>query len=134
VLILDTNTVSYFFRGDPAVVPRLRALRPAEVGVPAIVEYELRFGLMRLPQDARQPRMAALEQLLHPVRRLPFDEQCAQHAARIRAELESAGTPIGPHDVLIAATALRHHAELVTRNVRQFARVPGLRLQNWHDE
>jgi len=129
------------------VVPRLRALRPADLGVPAIVEYELRFGLLRLPQDARQPRMAALEQLLHPrqprmaaleqllhpVRRLPFDEQCAEHAARIRADLESAGTPIGPHDVLIAATALRHQSELVTRNVREFARVPGLRLQNWHE-
>lgn len=134
MLVLDTNTVSCFFRGDPAVVPRLRALRPADLGVPAILEYELRFGLLRLPLDARQPRMAALTQLLQPVRRLPFDEQCAEHAARIRAELESAGTPIGPHDVLIAATALRHQSELVTRNVREFARVPGLRLQNWHDE
>jgi tRNA(fMet)-specific endonuclease VapC len=48
VLILDSNTISYYFRGDPLVVPRLRALRPADLGLPAIVEYELRYGLQRL--------------------------------------------------------------------------------------
>ena len=48
-------------------------------------------------------------------------------------DLESAGTPIGPHDTLIAATALRHQATLVTRNVREFARVPGLQWVNWHE-
>ncbi|MCA9576171.1 MAG: type II toxin-antitoxin system VapC family toxin [Sandaracinaceae bacterium] len=127
MLVLDSNTIS------PAVALRFHALRPAELGVPAIVEYELRYGLLRLPRDAMQPRMTALTELLHPMHRLPFDEQCAEHAARIRADLESAGTPIGPHDVLIAATALRHQSELVTRNVREFARVPGLRVQNWHD-
>jgi tRNA(fMet)-specific endonuclease VapC len=132
VLTLDSNTISYYFRGDPAVVPRLQSLRPADLGVPAIVEYELRYGLLRLPHKAMKPRLAALEQLLQPMRRLPFDEQCAEHAARIRAELEIAGTPIGSHDVLIAATALRYQADLVTRNTREFARVPGLRCQNWH--
>ena len=100
MLVLDSNTIS------PAVALRFHALRPAELGVPAIVEYELRYGLLRLPRDAMQPRMTALTELLHPMHRLPFDEQCAEHADRIRADLESAGTPIGPHDVLIAATAL----------------------------
>ncbi len=133
MLILDSNTISYYFRGDPAVVPRLQVLRPAELGVPAIVEYELRYGLLRLPKEAMQPRLAALEVLLEPMRRLPFDQQCAEQAARIRVELEMAGTPVGPHDILIAATALRHQAELVTRNVHEFARVPGLRLRNWHE-
>lgn len=132
MLILDTNTISYYFRGDPLVVPRLQALRPAELGVPAIVEYELRYGLMRLPADAAEPRMAALVQLLRPMQMLAFDSECANHAARIRATLEAAGQPIGPHDTLIAATALRHQATLVTRNVREFSRVPGLQTLNWH--
>ena len=57
MLILDSNTISYYFRGDPLVVPRLQALRPTDVGVPAIVEYELRYGLMRLPPDAAAPRL-----------------------------------------------------------------------------
>jgi tRNA(fMet)-specific endonuclease VapC len=133
MLILDSNTISYYFRGDPHVVPRLQAVRPAELGVPAIVEYELRYGLLRLPPETGAPRLAALAQLLRPLQKLPFDHQCAEHAARIRASLEASGTPIGPHDVLIAATALRHGARLVTRNVREFSRVPELLWVNWHD-
>ena len=134
MLILDSNTISYYFRGDPQVVPRLQALSPADVGVPAIVEYELRYGILRLPQEAASPRLAALAALLRPMRVLSFDSECASHAAHIRAELEDSGMPIGPHDTLIAATALRHQAALVTRNVREFARVPGLQCLNWHQE
>lgn len=132
MLVLDSNTISYYLRGDPQVVPRLQAVRPADLGVPSIVEYELRYGLLRLPQEAAAPRLDALVQLLRPMQMLPFDAECAAHAARIRATLEAAGTTIGPHDTLIAATALRHQATLVTRNVREFARVPGLHVLNWH--
>ena len=133
MLILDSNTISYYFRGDPQVVPRLQALRPAEVGVPAIVEYELRYGLLRMPSDAATPRLAALAQLLRPMQLLAFDSECAAQAARIRVDLEAAGTPIGPHDTLIAATAVRYQATLVTRNAREFSRVPGLQWVNWHE-
>lgn len=133
MLILDSNTISYYFRGDPQVVPRLQALHPADVGVPAIVEYELRYGLLRLPQEAATPRLTALAQLLRPMQKLPFDSECATCAARLRAHLEAKGTPIGPHDTLIAATALRHQATLVTRNVREFSRVPDLQWLNWHE-
>lgn len=93
MLVLDSNTISYYFRGDPQVVPRLQALKPSEIGVPAIVVYELRYGLMRLPSPAATPRLAALETLLAPVQVLPFDRPCADIAARIRAELEAVGTP-----------------------------------------
>ncbi len=130
--VLDSNTISYYFRGDPQVVSRLQALPPAQIGVPAIVEYELRYGLLRLAPEAAAPRLAALATLLQPMQKLPFDSECAAHAARIRAELEAVGTPIGPHDTLIAATALRHQATLVTHNVREFSRVPGLLWVNWH--
>lgn len=132
MLILDSNTISYYFRGDPQVVPRLQALRPTDIGVPAIVEYELRYGLQRLPPAASAPRLEALVQLLRPMQLLAFDSECAAHAARIRAALEAKGKPIGPHDTLIAATALRHQATLITRNVREFSRVPGLQYLNWH--
>jgi tRNA(fMet)-specific endonuclease VapC len=134
MLILDSNTISYYFRGDPQVVPRLQAVRPGNLGVPAIVEYELRYGLMRLPQEAAAPRLAALAQFLRPVQVLPFDAECAALAASVRVSLEAAGTPIGPHDTLIAATALRHQATLITRNVREFSQVPGLQWLNWHDD
>jgi tRNA(fMet)-specific endonuclease VapC len=132
MIVLDSNTISYYFRGDPHVVPQLQALRPVDIGVPAIVEYELRYGLMRLPAEAAAPRLAALAQWLRPLQVLPFDSDCARHAASLRVALEAAGTPIGPHDTLIAATALRHQAVLVTRNLREFNRVPGLQVQSWH--
>jgi tRNA(fMet)-specific endonuclease VapC len=133
MLILDSNTISYYFRGDPHIVPRLQAVRPADLGVPSIVEYELRYGLMRLPIEAATTRLTALAQLLRPLQMLPFDRECAVHAARIRVALEAAGTPIGPHDTLIAATALRYQAVLVTRNASEFSRVPGLQWLNWHE-
>jgi tRNA(fMet)-specific endonuclease VapC len=133
MLILDSNTISYYFRGDPLVVPRLQALRPTDLGVPAIVEYELRYGLLRLPQEAATARLAALTQLLRPLQILPFDSECAAQAARIRVELEAAGTPIGAHDLMMAATALHHQSTLVTRNVPEFSRVAGLQWLNWHE-
>ncbi len=134
MLILDTNTISYYFRGDPQVVPRFQAVAPAEMGVPAIVEYELRYGLLRLPPEASAPRLAALAQLLRPTQRLAFDSECANEAARIRSEMEAQGATIGAHDTLIAATALRYQGTLVTRNVREFGRVPRLQWVNWHGE
>jgi len=130
--VLDTHTIRCYFQGDPSVVHRLQAVRPADLGVPAIVEYELRDGLMRLPQEAATPRLKALTQLLRPVRILPFDGECAAHAAAIRAALEALGTAIDPHDTLIAATVLRHQATLVTRKVKEFSRVPGLRWVDGH--
>ncbi|WP_347888531.1 type II toxin-antitoxin system VapC family toxin [Nitrosomonas europaea] len=133
MLILDSNTISYYFRGDPQVVLRLRAQRPQDVAVPAIVEYELRYGLLRLSPEMAAPRLAALTTLLLPMQKLPFDSECADHAARIRTTLEAAGNPIGPHDTLIAATALRHGATLITRNEREFSRIPGLQWINWHE-
>lgn len=133
MFLLDSNTISDYFRGDPLVVPRLQALSPADVGVPAIVEYELRSALMRLPAEAAHPRLEALTALLRPLQIVPFDSECAAQAARIRGALEAAGTPIGPHDTLIAATALRHQATLITRNGREFSRVSGLQWLNWHD-
>lgn len=132
--LLDSNTISYFFRGEPQVVARMRAARPADLGVPATVAYELRYGLLRLPRIAAEPRLAALARLLAPLQVMAFDAECAGHAARIRTGLEAAGMPIGPHDTLIAATALRYQATLVTRNVREFSRVPGLLWENWHDD
>lgn len=130
---LDTNTISYYFRGEPQVVHRLQALALGQVAVPSVVVYELRYGLMRLNPAAAQPRLEALSRFLAPLRVLDFDEASAQTAATLRASLEVQGTPIGPHDLLIAATALRHGAALVTRNVGEFSRVQGLQVINWFD-
>lgn len=64
---------------------------------------------------------------------MPFDSLCAQAYARVRTRLEKAGTLIGPNDLIIAATALAHQGILVTRNVDEFSRVPGLSVESWHE-
>ena len=130
---IDSNTISYYFRGDPCVVPKLQALSPVEVTVPSIVVYELQYGLRRLPTEAGRERLRALRAFLKPLEILPFNENCAELAAEIRSDLEKRGIPIGPHDILIAATAIGHNAKLVTRNTREFSRIKALELVNWHE-
>jgi tRNA(fMet)-specific endonuclease VapC len=127
---LDTNTLSYFMRGEGRVAERLRAISPQQVALPAIVVYEVTFGLHRA---GRQVQLAAFASMVQATTVLDFDAEAADHAARIRAELEAAGTPIGPHDLLIAATARRYHRVLVTHNTREFSRVPELALDDWFD-
>ena len=131
IYVLDTNTVSYFFRGEGGVADRLLATPPRDIALSAVTSYELRFGVARVPKAKRLA--AQLETLLAWVTILPFDDSVAQVAANIRVELERAGQPIGPLDVLIAATNLAANGVLITRNVAEFRRVPGLKLQNWYE-
>lgn len=72
-----------------------------------------------------------MKKLAAPLAVLAFDEVSARMAAVVLARLEADGRAIGPHDLLIAATALRHGAALVTRDVDEFSRVQGLELVNW---
>lgn len=128
--VLDTNSVSYFLKGRGRVADRLLALPPRSVGLPAIVLYELDYGASRsgAPRRLRE----RLDVLLGSLRILPFGEAEARTAARTRVALEKAGQPIGPMDLLIAATALEQGAVLVTHNVKEFRRVRGLRVEDWY--
>jgi tRNA(fMet)-specific endonuclease VapC len=129
--MLDTNTVSYFFRGEGGVADRLLATPPRDIALSAVTSYELRFGVARVPKAKRLATQ--LETLLAWITILPFDDSVAQVAANIRVELERAGQPIGPLDVLIAATSLAANGVLITRNLTEFRRIPGLNLQNWYE-
>jgi tRNA(fMet)-specific endonuclease VapC len=126
---LDTNTLSYFLRGEGRVAERLQATAPRDVALPAIVVYEVNFGLRRA---GRREQLAAFARMVQMSTVLDFDVEAADHAARIRAELEARGTPIGPTDLLIAATARRHRCTLVTHNLREFSRVPDLAIEDWY--
>lgn len=130
--LLDTNVLSDFARGEPAVMTRLRAEAPQSLAVSAITEMEIGYGLARNPQLA--PRLtAAMRLLLDTITVLSFERADAQVAAQLRATLATLETPIGAYDLLLAATALRRGLVFVTRNTREFARVAGLGLENWHD-
>ena len=129
--LLDTNTLIYFFKGQGRVAERLLTMAPSALGVPAPVLYELEYGLAR--SNAPEKRRTQLAEFLRSARLIDFDANCAQAAGKLRAELEFAGQPIGPLDGLIAGTALAHGATLVTHNTREFARIAGLRLEDWYD-
>ncbi|MCK8516981.1 type II toxin-antitoxin system VapC family toxin [Methylonatrum kenyense] len=129
---LDTNTLIYFFKGLGNVADRMLATPPGEVRIPAIVVYELETGIAKSSAPARRHRQ--LHELLNTVDVLPFDRGAASRAAEIRVHLEGCGTPIGPMDTLIAATALANQATLVTHNTREFERVPALQVVDWFNE
>ena len=132
MFVIDTNTLVYFFRGEGEVARRLLSTAPADIAVPTVVVYELETGIAKSNDAAK--RRGQLGQLLQVVAVLPFGIEEARAAAALRARLEQDGTPIGPMDTLIAGTALAHRGVLVTRNVREFGRVPGLSVQNWYGE
>ncbi len=127
---LDTNTLSYFLRGEGEVAARLAAVPADRIGVPSVVAYELRYGLQRI--GAGQRRSAELTRLLNALVPMAFNAAAAELAANLRADLEARGEIIGSFDVLIAATALAHNATLVTRNRREFARVALLQIEDWY--
>ncbi len=130
MFVLDTNTLVYFFRGDGKVAERLLSTPPAKIAVPTVVVYELETGIAKSNDPAK--RRGQLDQLLRAVEVLPFGLEEAKAAAALRAGLEQNGTPIGPMDTLIAGTALAHRGVLVTRNAREFGRVPGLAIEDWY--
>ena len=127
---LDTNSVSYFLKGRGRVADRLLAQPPRSVGIPSIVLYELAYGASR--SEAPHGLRERLDVLLATLRVLPFGAGEAHAAARIRLDLEKSGKPIGPMDLLIAATALELGVVLVTHNTKEFRRVKGLRVEDWY--
>jgi tRNA(fMet)-specific endonuclease VapC len=129
--LLDTNTVLDYFRAKGNVAANILTAAPGEIALAAITAYEIWVGV--LGSQNPQRRQTQFEQLLAEVGVVPFDATVGRRAAELRRSLERRGEGIGPLDTLIAATALAHGATLVTRNVREFGRVPGLDVVNWFD-
>ena len=130
MFVLDTNAVVHYFKGRGRVAERLLSTPPGDVALPSVVVFELLVGVLR--SDEVGKRREQLELFLASVATLPFGYAEAA-AAEVRTDLEARGLPIGPFDVLIAGTALAHHATLVTRNTREFGRVGGLNVENWYE-
>ncbi|TNM70724.1 type II toxin-antitoxin system VapC family toxin [Deinococcus radiopugnans ATCC 19172] len=128
--LLDTNICIFIIKNKPAMVrERLDGLRPGEVGLSAVTEAELLHGVYK---SARvDHNLAAVLDFASQLVVVPFDSQVTDAYGRIRARLEQIGQPIGPLDFQIAATAVAHGLTLVTNNTREFARVPGLRIEDW---
>ena len=127
--LLDTNIISNLVRQpDGIATQKLRENSAAYLCTSIVVACELRFGAEKANSDLLRER---IEQILARLEILPLDAPVDSIYGRIRHDLESKGTPIGPNDLLIAAHALAHNLTLVTDNTGEFSRVEGLFVENW---
>jgi len=131
MFILDTNTLIYFFKGVGEVSRHLLSTPPVEIGLPAIVLYELEVGIGK--SKSPEKRRAQLREFASLIMVFPFGREEVSAAALIRIKLETKGFPIGPYDILIAATAMANNATLITHNSKEFERIEGLKLKDWFD-
>ncbi len=127
--VLDTDVVIDLLRGRAVVRDRLAAQSPQDVAVTAITVAELRYGALASSEPARNS--GEVERFLEQIRVLAFGRRAAVAHARLRFQLRAA--PIGPHDLLIAATVVASDAVLVSSNTREYSRVTELRLENWRE-
>ena len=127
MFLLDTNAVIAALKGQERVLSRIRAQSPRDVSMSSIVAHELYYGAFKSQRLAEN--LDRVDAIQFPV--IEFDRDDARSAGEIRAQLGFAGTPIGPYDVLIAGQALSRSLVLVTRNGREFARVDGLKIEDW---
>jgi len=125
--LLDTNVVSHALRGDLHVRRRIDRHARGGIVVSAITVAELAYGTLKHPDPERHRR--AWEAFAAMFEVVPFDEHGAREHARIRWALRA--TPIGERDLLIAAIAVVRKLIVVTNNLREFRRVPGLRVEDW---
>jgi tRNA(fMet)-specific endonuclease VapC len=126
--LLDTNAViALTNRSSENLARCVRRLAERDIAISSIVMQELYFGAYKSRQQTQN--LAIADALQFEV--IELDQDDARQAGEIRALLRRQGRPIGPYDVLIAGQAVARNAVLVTRNTREFARVPHLRVENW---
>lgn len=128
--MLDTNICIYIIKNKPKkVIIELKRHKPSEICVSAITYAELTYGVEK--SMAVEKNRLALALLFSNIEVLNFDIKAAIHYGKIRAYLEKQGTPIGPLDMMIAAHAMSLGYTVVTNNIKEFERVPDLKLENW---
>jgi len=128
--LLDTNIWSALIRrSSAALIKRFEALERGRIALSPIVLGELQLGYYK--GDRTPKRLAVIDTIRMHSEVLTITSRVSDSYGQLRAQLEAAGNPIGPNDTWIAAEALHHKLVLVTDNVREFLRVPGLRVENW---
>lgn len=128
--MLDTNTCIHIIRKNPEkVLKHFMMHKIGDIGISSMTLAELMFGVAKSHYPEKNRR--ALERFISPMDVAAFDESSAERYGTLRAELERSGRPIGSMDMLIAAHALSLGVTLVTNNVREFARVSSLKIEDW---
>jgi tRNA(fMet)-specific endonuclease VapC len=129
--LLDTDTLIYVFKRAGNCLARLNPQTDSDVTISTISLFELEYGMGK--SDNRIKMDSYVSSLCRRYAVLGFDRAASMHAGATRALLHTRGTPIGPYDVQIAGVALANDLTIVTRNVREFSRVPQLKVENWYD-
>ena len=127
--MLDTDIIIYTFKNRPARVREVFKQHSGQMAISAVTLGELIYGAETSSQPERN--LNDIEGMTARLEVLPFDDLAALHFGQVRAELAKAGTPIGPYDLMIAGHARASGLVLVSNNVDEFKRVPGLRIENW---
>lgn len=129
--LLDTDTLIYTFKRAGKCLTRLSRQPDADIAVSCINLFELEFGMAKSVNHTLMERY--LREICSRYTVLDFNHADGRQAGILRAHLQAQGTPIGPYDIQVAGVALSRNLTLVTRNTREFERVPGLRVENWYD-
>ena len=128
--LLDTNVCIRYLNGQSDEVRQtMDGLSPGQVALCSIVRAELLYGALKSARSNQN--MERLACFLRGFPCLPFNEVASEAYANIRVQLEKAGRPVGPNDLLIAAIAIANQLVLVTRNTREFGQIEGLVLEDW---
>ena len=128
--IVDTDTISYFFRNNADTVAKLDEYLQEHgfVYLSVVAYYEVLNGLYF--KDAKN-QIAQFEKFVKLNEVLPLTDKIAKTSAKIYADLRKKGQTVGHNDVLIAGTAIIHNLTLITNNVSHFSRIDGLDINNW---
>ena len=127
--MLDTNIIIYIIKNKPEKVRKTFKIHYGQICISAVTLMELIYGAEKSANPERNLR--DIEGLSARLDVLPYDDDAATHTGQLRAELAKAGRPIGPYDQMIAGHARSLGLILITNNIREFKRVPGLRVENW---
>ncbi|MDQ7017396.1 MAG: type II toxin-antitoxin system VapC family toxin [Gammaproteobacteria bacterium] len=130
MFLLDSNVcIRLLNQSNHNIIQQFQKHHPSEIHLCSIVKSELLYGARH--SQRIETNLQLLQRFFQPLTSLTFDDRCAEEAGQIRADLATQGTPIGPNDLLIAATARAYDAVLITHNMGEFSRITNLRLEDW---
>ena len=128
--LLDTNIVSYWMRGETKVLEGIAAKSPGDIAISTVTFAEINCGIEKSPHKKKE-RRHRIQSIVGQIELLPFDREAAIHYSHIRVFLEKNGVPISERDLQIASIARSRGMCLVTHSVKEFSRVPDLKVDDW---
>ena len=128
--LLDTNVCIQILKGVSLNIKfKIKNIPNDQIVIPSIVRFELFYGAQKSNNSVKS--LALIREFFNSFSSMNFDDNIADICGEIRADLEKLGTPIGPYDLLIAATAISKDLILVTNNTKEFIRVKNIQLEDW---